>query len=90
MKKTIEIMLDKPRNLRYTLNSLRILEKQFGIAVGNLGDNITMETIQALLYVGLIHEDKELTFDAVGDMVDFGNLAEVNQKIADAFLVQQS
>lgn len=90
MKKTIEIQLDKKRNLRYTLNSFRILEKQFGISVDKLGENITMETIQALLYVGLIHEDKKLTFEAVGDMVDFGNLPDVNQKISEAFLIQQS
>lgn len=88
-KKLVSITLDKERNIRYTLNSFRILEKEFGIKVDQLGEGITMETIQALLYVGLRHEDKNLTFEEVGDMVDFGNMAEVNDKISKAFLIHQ-
>lgn len=88
-KKLVPITLDKERNLRYTLNSFRILEKEFDIKVDSLGENITLETIQALLYVGLRHEDKTLTFEEVGDMVDFGNMAEVNEKISKAFLIHQ-
>lgn len=88
--KVVAITLDKERHLRYTLNAFRILEKEFGIKLENLGDSISLETIQALLYVGLLHEDKSLTFDEVGDMVDFGNMAEVNEKVSQAFLIHQS
>lgn len=88
-KKLVSITLDKERNLRYTLNSFRLLEKEFGVKLDQLGENINLETIQALLYVGLRHEDKTLTFEEVGDMVDFGNMAEVNEKISQAFLTHQ-
>lgn len=89
-KKLVAIELDKERHLRYTLNAFRILEKEFGVKVESLGENINLETIQALLYVGLLHEDKSLTFEEVGDMVDFSNMAEVNDKISKAFLIHQS
>lgn len=89
-KKLVSITLDKERNLRYTLNAFRILEKEFGVKVEALGENINLETIQALLYVGLLHEDKTLTFEEVGDMVDFSNMGEVNEKISQAFLIHQS
>lgn len=88
--KKVVITLDKERSIRFTLNSFRLLEKEFGIKIENLGDSINMETIQALLYVGLRHEDKSLTFEEVGDLVDFGNMAEVNEKLSEAFLVHQS
>ena len=88
-KKSVSITLDKERTLRYTLNSFRLLEKEFGVKIDQLGENISLETIQALLYVGLRHEDKALTFDEVGDMVDLGSIKEVNEKISQAFLIHQ-
>lgn len=88
-KKLVQITLDKERNLYFNLNSFRILEKEFGIQLDKLGENIGLETIQALLYVGLRHEDKTLTFEEVGDMVDFGNMADVNEKLTKAFLIHQ-
>lgn len=88
-KKLVQITLDKERNLYFNLNSFRILEKEFGIQLEKLGENISLETIQALLYVGLRHEDKTLTFEEVGEMVDFGNMADVNEKLTKAFLIHQ-
>lgn len=88
-KKLVQITLDKERNLYFNLNSFRILEKEFDIQLDKLGENISLETIQALLYVGLRHEDKTLTFEEVGDMVDFGNMADVNEKLTKAFLIHQ-
>ncbi|MPM81674.1 hypothetical protein SDC9_128731 [bioreactor metagenome] len=37
-----------------------------------------------MLFAGLRHEDKELTLEEVGDLIDFDNLEEVTTKLGDA------
>lgn len=83
--KAIKITLDKERTLRYNLNSLRRLEKEFNITLSELGNSTSMEVIQAFLYVGLVHEDDTLTFERVGDLVTLDKLVHVNECIALAF-----
>lgn len=75
--KGIEVELDKKRTIRYTLNSLIDLEERFGSITEVyevLGENISMKDLRFLLYVGLKHEDKELTEEEVGELITFQDI----------------
>ena len=88
MKEPISIMLDKERTIKYTLNSLIKFEEITGLKLGQLGQlgkDLGMETILALLYVGLIHEDKKLKLEELGDMITLDRLMEVNTIVMKAF-----
>ena len=85
MKEPITIMLDKERTIKYTLNSLIKFEEITGLKLGQLGKDLGMETILALLYVGLIHEDKKLKLEELGDMITLDRLLEVNTIVMKAF-----
>ena len=89
--KIVVVNLDKERHLRFNLNALVLLEKETGRSMSDLvpdektGKNgFDMEMLRALLYAGLKWEDKDLTIDAVGDMIDFDNMNEVSEKLGEA------
>ena len=69
MKKYISIQADKARNLRYNFNALIKLEEA-GIDITTLEQNISFKNINTLVWAGLIHEDKELTIEQAGDVID--------------------
>lgn len=80
-----KIVLDgKEMYLKYTLNSMRILEKRYNVKLQELGESFDMEKIQALLHVGLLSCEPNLTFEEVGDMVDMQNIQEVVNAITGA------
>jgi hypothetical protein len=82
----VEIELDKPRNLRFTLNALAEIEDRLGVPLSKLGEvELGIKAAQIILWAGLIHEDESLTLKQVGDMVDLTNLEYVQQKIGEAF-----
>lgn len=82
----VEINLDRPRHLRYTLNALSEIEDKLGIPLTEIGKTpLGIKAVRVILWAGLIHEDPDLTVEAVGDLVDFGNFEEVQLKIAEAF-----
>ena len=82
----VEIELDKTRQIRFTLNALAELEDKLGVSLSQL-DNVEMgvKQIRTFLWAGLIHEEPELSEEAVGNMVDFENIGYVNEKINEAF-----
>ena len=86
-EKNLKITLDKERTLKYTLNSLIKFEKLTGRSVTEIGENMNMETILALLHVGLIHEDKKLTIEKLGDMITIDKFFEINEVVTSAFTV---
>ena len=86
-EKNLKITLDKERTLKYTLNSLIKFEKLTGKSVTEIGENMSMEVILALLYVGLIHEDKKLTIEKLGDMITLVKFFEINEVVTSAFTV---
>lgn len=74
MAKYVDISLDRPRRLRYTINGIRELERHFGASFSTLftGQNMGFEQIIMLLTVGLKHGDsdkKPLTDTKVGELV---------------------
>lgn len=82
--KIVAINLDRERHLRFNLNSLIIIEKLTGKRFDKMGDDMSLETLRAMLFAGLSWEDKELTVDDIGEMIDFENLEEVMAKLSEA------
>ena len=58
------------RNLRYGFNAFVAFEEATGDSIMNIGGTVTIKMLRALIWAGLRWEDKSLTVDAVGDMVD--------------------
>ena len=73
------------RHLYYNLNSLEIIEDLTGSTLDKVTKNISMKTLKALVYAGLVHEDKDLTVDAVGEMIGFEDIQVVSEAIGQAF-----
>lgn len=86
MAKTAKVMLDKERTLKYPVFSLIRLQKEHGIKLTDLSDEKKaqdLEVIVALIWAGLIHEDKELTLEDVGNMIDLSDLTDLSTVMAD-------
>lgn len=81
------IMLDKERELRYPLWSLIRMEEEQGIKLTDLEDEEkagSMKTILAVLWGGLIHEDKDLSIEELGNMVEISDMQDVSGSISRA------
>ena len=87
MKKTVTIELDKARNLRYGMNALVKVEELIGKPITKLDlENISMKDLRSILFAGLYHEDKELTSEYVGDLIDeYSNITAIAEKLGEAF-----
>jgi hypothetical protein len=68
------------------MNAMVIFEKVTGKSFlqGFKWGELTASDWQILLHSCLVHEDKTLAFDAVGEMVDADNWAEVRDAIIKA------
>ena len=75
----------KERNLFYSLNSLEIIEDITGQSLDKVTQNVNMKTLKVLVYAWLVHEDKDLTPDAVGEMIGFSDIERVSEAIGKAF-----
>lgn len=84
-RKMVKIDLDKERNLYFTLNSLEIVEDLTGKTIDKISEGMNIKMLKVLVYAGLIHEDKELTVDAVGEMIGIEDMERVSKAIGEAF-----
>ena len=98
-KRYVEIALDKPRRIRFTLNAIREVEQDFGIGFNEIFDKdkplIGMDAIVRLLFYGLKHGDREnrkdlTSVDKLGDILqkhwvdaDKGNWADLMEYVVD-------
>lgn len=70
-KKIVTIEMDKERHIKYGFNALIMLEQELGRPITSLGDgDFSMKDLRTMFYVGLKWEDKDLTFESVGDAMD--------------------
>lgn len=83
MRRCITIELDKPRTLRYGINALAKIEDITGKSLMALDlNNVGIKEMLAIVYAGLYHEDKSLTPEIVGDLIDeYSNITTVAEKI---------
>jgi hypothetical protein len=85
MRKSIEIKLDKVRNLRFDTNALILLEDLSGKSITKLDfNNIGIKDVRLMLYCGLKHDDKSLTQELTGELMDEVELELIVAKIGEA------
>ena len=84
--KLIPIQLDKERHLKFDLNAFAELEDIYGDinTAFEAMQKGSIKAIRAMLWAGLVHEDKSLTIEQVGEMVHLGNMNEVMGAITKA------
>ncbi|SMO48822.1 gene transfer agent family protein [Melghirimyces algeriensis] len=81
----VQIELDRPRRLKYDMNALTELEDALDRPVTQLNDqSIGIKELRALLWAGLIHEDRELTLEGAGELVEMENIQTVSEKVTEA------
>jgi hypothetical protein len=75
----VAIKLDKERHLRLTLNGMVKFRQTTGkdLLKGFDMDEMSADDIRALLWACLVWEDKDLTLEDVGDMIDMHNMPAV-------------
>jgi hypothetical protein len=86
--KSVPIVLDKPRTLKFDLNAFIELEDLYGSIEAALeamqsGKN-QIKAIRAVLWAGLLHEEETLTPKQVGTMIDLDKLEEVTHALMEA------
>lgn len=89
----IDVELDKPRTLRFDINGLDALERHLGgkplVEILDLFQRASVTALKIALWQALRHEDKNLTLDKVGvlmqDFLDSGHeLHELRDLLMDA------
>ena len=83
--KSVPVMLDRPRMLRFDLGAMVLFEKTTGKNALAIGNDLDAETILSLLWASLKSEDPALTMEAVSHMVSPLNIIMVEEKLAEAF-----
>ena len=88
-KQSIPIELGgKTKHLRYTFNALVALEEKLGCSLSDIGTlltgSVSVTKLRTLIWAGLIHDDKELTEEQVGEWLDLTSISEIAEKFAEA------
>jgi len=86
MKRGVTITLDKPRTLRYGINALAKIEDLTGKSLMHLDlASVGIKDLLTIVYAGLFHEDKDLTPEKVGDLIDeYSSLTDIAKAVGDA------
>ena len=87
-KPFVTLELDKIRKLRYGMNALIIIEDLLGRSFIELQENksFSLKDFRTIIYAGLSHEDKDLTPQLVGDLIDeYSTFEIVSKKMEEAF-----
>ncbi|MGE5390907.1 MAG: hypothetical protein ACM3PE_07570 [Deltaproteobacteria bacterium] len=84
MKPSVLIILDKPRNIRLNTNALVKVEEVLERSLSEFGTSFGITEIRAMLWAGLLHEDKSLSLDTVGDLIDEAGFEYVAEKVGEA------
>lgn len=92
IKPEVAIILDKERHLRFNFNAAKAFKRETGKSMldTSVWRVVDEEIIVALVWSLLIHEDKELTIDQVGELLDFGNISTVTDKLSEVYTVSTS
>ena len=83
----IEIELDKKRKLVFDFNAMCRLEEITGknSLQGDTWENLSALDVRALLWGALLRDDKDITLEDVGGLINFSNLSVVTEAIQKAF-----
>lgn len=67
--KMVQVTLDKERVLKFGVRAYVELEKVLDVSINDINME-RQETIYAMLYAGLIHQDRKLTIDKLYNIID--------------------
>jgi hypothetical protein len=85
----VQIALDKPRTVKFDFNANVKLEKETGVNTLMENpidkDHMNGAMLRAMLWAGLLHEDKVLTIEQVGAMITSRNSNAVLVAVIDAW-----
>jgi hypothetical protein len=90
LNKSVPIVLadGKTHNLRFDYNALCALEEYSRLPIGELWERLTgsvhLRDIRSIIWAGLLHEDRSLTPEAVGEMIDFAKMSELAESVTKA------
>lgn len=70
MAKIITVKADKERHLKLGVNGLIQLEEDLKKPISELSEGMGMKDFRAILYLALKWEDKELTYEQTGELMD--------------------
>ena len=89
MKQSVTLELEKPRSLRYGMNALVKIEEMIGRPISKLDlEHISIKDMRTIIYAGLFHEDKNLTPEKVGELIDeFSDINTVAEKLGEAMTI---
>lgn len=77
----VELTLDKKRVLRVTWRSLEALESQHHMTLDELGNELASgdrtKAITTTIWLGLLHEEPDLTMEQARDLLDQGEVMEI-------------
>ena len=84
----VTIKLDKVRKLKFAMRGMLAFEEKTGIDVFKGFDmkNMSSKEKLLLLWACLLHEDHELDFDYLTDLVDLNNITEAIQKMTECII----
>lgn len=65
-------LFDKPRHLKFDLNALADAEREVKTGITTLfnEERMGVDTVRIFIWAGLKHEDKALTINKVGEMIE--------------------
>ena len=87
VKPAVPVTLDKERHFLFNLNAMAAFEMATGKSllerkvIDSLYKGMKPGDMRALLWACLIHEDKKLTLEQVGGMVNIDNILEITTKL---------
>ena len=86
----VELVLEKPRKLRYTWRSIRRLNNEYDVNILDMDEEsfTNPDTISKILWAGLIWDDPDLTVDALDDLIELRQLANISTKVSEAIADQ--
>ena len=70
MKQSIILEAEKARNIRFGINALCKAEEMLGKPITKINEDMGISEMRILLYCGLYWEDKELTLEGAGEVMD--------------------
>lgn len=90
--RAVTIELDRPRRLRFDVNALADAEERLGMGLGRImQQEASFALLRTLLWAGLRHEDRRLTPEAAGTLLQQhiaggGDLETVAARVMEAIL----
>jgi hypothetical protein len=84
----VKITLDKERTLKLGMRGIIALQEKTGVDAFKGIDIATMTSKEktALIWACLLHDDHDLDFDYLTDLIDLSNIASTIQKVAECIM----